>query len=105
VARPIRRSVAFDAAERAQLAYLVDKGRLEWIVRLREELAELEANLALFPHMGRERDRDGTRILLKTGLPRAPFYVWYAYVEAEPDGPLTLLGFFHDRQRERAPHL
>lgn len=53
--------------------------------------------------MGRERDRDGTRVLRKLGLPKAPFSVWYAYDEAAPDAPLTLLAFFHDRQRERAP--
>lgn len=55
--------------------------------------------------MGHERDRDGSRVLLKMGLPKAPFYIWYAYDEAEPDGPVTLLSFFHDRQRERAPRL
>ncbi len=55
--------------------------------------------------MGRERDRDGTRVLRKIGLPKAPFSVWYAYDENSPNGPITLLGFFHDRQRERAPRL
>lgn len=105
MARTIQRSAAFDAAVSAQLAYLVDQGRTEWIVRLREELAEFESTISTFPHMGRERDRDGTRVLRKMGLPKAPYYVWYACDEAEPDGPVTLLSFFHDRQRERAPRL
>ncbi len=100
----VRRSADFDAAVAAQLAYLEDRGRAEWIARLRDELAEFEMGISTFPHMGRERDRDGTRVLRKMGLPQAPFSVWYAY-EAEPDAPITLLIFFHDRQRERAPRL
>ena len=105
MARTVRRSSAFDAAVAAQLAYLLDHGRAEWIARLRDELAELETGISTFPHLGRERDRDGTRVLRKLGLPKAPFSVWYAYDEAALNAPLTLLGFFHDRQRERAPRL
>lgn len=105
MARTVRRSAAFDAAVAAQLAYLVDHGRAEWIARLRDELAEFETGISTFPQMGRERDRDGARVLRKMGLPKAPFSVWYAYDEAAPDAPLTLLAFFHDRQRGRAPRL
>ena len=105
MARTVRRSAAFDAAVAAQLAHLADHGRAEWIARLRDELAQFETGISTFPQMGRERDRDGTRVLRKMGLPKAPFSVWYAYDEAAPDAPLTLLGFFHDRQRERAPRL
>ncbi len=105
MARTIQRSAAFDAAVGAQLAYLVDRGRTEWIVRLREELAEFETTISTFPHIGHERDRDGMRVLRKMGLPKAPYYAWYAYDEGVPDGPITLLSFFHDRQRERAPRL
>ena len=101
----IQRSAAFDAAVEAQLAYLESQGRPGWIVRLRDELAEFEMGISTFPHMGRERDRDGTRVLRKMGLPKAPFSVWYADDEAEPDAPITLLNFFHDRQRERVPRL
>lgn len=105
MARTVQRSTAFDAAVAAQLLYLLDHGRADWIGRLRGELAELERVISAFPHLGRERDRDGTRVLRKLGLPKAPFSVWYAYDEAAPDVPLTLLAFFHDRQRERAPRL
>lgn len=105
MARAVRRSAAFDAAVAAQLAYLADHGRVEWIARLRDELAEFQAGVSTFPLMGRERDRDGTRVLRKLGLPKAPFSVWYAYDEAAPDAPITLIDFFHDRQRERAPRL
>ncbi len=105
MARTVQRSAAFDAAVNAQLAYLVDQGRIEWIARLREDVAEFETSISTFPHMGRERDRDGSRVLRKMGLPKAPFSIWYAYDEAEPDAPITLLTFFHDRQRERAPRL
>ena len=105
MARTVRRSAAFDAAVAAQLAYLADHGRAEWIARLRDELAQFDTGISTFPQMGRERDRDGTRVLRKMGLPKAPFSVWYAYDEAAPDTPITLLGFFHDRQRERAPRL
>lgn len=103
MARAVRRSAAFDAAVAAQLAYLVDHGPVEWIARLRDELAAVESGISTFPHIGRERDRDGSRVLRKLGLPKAPFSVWYAYDETARDGPITLLGFFHDRQRERAP--
>lgn len=105
MARPIQRSAAFDAAVSAHVALLVDQGRAEWIVRLREELAEFETTISTFPHMGRERDRGRTRVLRKMSMPKAPYYVWYAYDEGEPDGPITLLSFFHDRQRERVPGL
>ena len=76
-----------------------------WIVRLRDELAEFELSISVFPHMGRERDRTGTRVLRKMGLPKAPFFVWYAYDEAMLEEALTFLNFFHDRQRARAPRL
>lgn len=105
MARTVQRSAAFDAAVAAQLAYLERRARADWIVRLRDELAEFEVSISAFPHMGRERDRNGTRVLRKMGLPRAPFSVWYAYDEATPDTPLTFLSFFHDRQRERAPRI
>jgi len=105
VPRTVQRSAAFDAAVRAQLAYLDDHGRPDWIARLRDELTTFQSGILTFPHMGRERDRDGTRVLRKIGLPKAPFSVWYADDEAEPDGPVTLLSFVHDRQRERAPRL
>lgn len=101
----VQRGTAFEAAVAAQLLYLLDHGQADWISRLRDELGELERGISVFPHMGRERDRDGTRVLRKLGLPKAPFSVWYAYDEAAPDAPLTLLAFFHDRQRERAPRL
>jgi hypothetical protein len=105
VARAIQRSAAFDAAVSAQLAYLVEQGRTDWIVRLRGELAEFETTISTFPHIGHERDRERSRVLRKMGLPKAPYYVWYAYDEGERDGPITLLSFFHDRQRGRAPRL
>lgn len=79
------------------------QGRTERIARLREELAEFETTIRTLPHIGRERDRDGMRVLRKMGLPKAPYYVWYACDEGEPDGPITLLSSYHDRQRERAP--
>lgn len=101
----IQRSAAFDVAVRAQVAYLEREGQPDWIVRLREELAEFERVISEFPHMGHERGRDGTRILRKMGLPKGPFSVWYAYDEADPRGLITLLQFFHDRQHERAPRL
>lgn len=103
--RSIQRSVAFVAAVEAQLAYLADHGRPEWIGRLRDELAALETSVSTFPSLGRERDRIGTRVLRKLGLPRAPFSVWYASDEVAPDGAVTFLAFFHDRQRGRAPRL
>lgn len=105
MARKLQRSAAFDAAVAAQLAYLTDHDRVDWIVRLRDELARFETVVVAFPQIGRERDRDGTRVLRKMALPRAPFGVWYAYDEGAPRGPITLLGFFHDRQRARAPRL
>lgn len=105
MARTVQRSAAFDVAVAAQLAYLERQGQADWIVRLRDELAEFEVSISAFPHMGRERDRNGTRVLRKMGLPKAPFSVWYAYDEAMPDKPLTFLSFFHDRQRERAPRI
>ena len=105
MARTLQRSAAFDAAVGAQMAYLVDQGRTDWVARHRDELAEFETTISTFPHIGRERDRDGTRVLRKMGLPKAPYYVWYAYDEGAPDAPITLLSFFHDRQRERTPRL
>lgn len=103
--RPKRRGAAFDAAVAVRSAYLPDQGRLDWILRLRVVLTRLETVVVTFPHMGRERDRDGARVLRKIGLPKAPFSVWYACDEEAPGGPITLLSFFHDRQRERAPRL
>lgn len=103
--RPIQRSVRFDAAVAAQLAYLVSRGRSDWIDPLERAIDGLGALIADFPQLHREHDRKGSWVLRRALLVPLPFYVWYTYDEAQPQGPLTLIGFFHTRQRERRPRL
>lgn len=103
--RSIQRSVQFDAAVAAQLAYLISQGRPELIDPLERAIDALGALIADFPQLYPERDRKGSWVLRRARLAPLPFYVWYAYDEAQAQGPVTLIGFFHARQRERRPAL
>ena len=103
--RPIQRSVPFDAAVAAQVAYLVSQGRSDWIDPLERAIDGLGALIAVFPQLHREHDRKGPWVLRRARLGSLPFYVWYAYDEEQAQEPVTLIGFFHTRQRERRPRL
>ena len=90
---------SFRADVAAQLEYLVRRGEPTWIVATLDDLGAAEELLGRFPHAGREVARDGDTIVRVLRLRRAPFVVWYAVQMRRRDAVVTMLRFFHERQR------
>lgn len=94
---------SFHADVAAQLEYLVRRGEPAWIVATLDDLRAAEELLERFPHAGREVAREGDTIVRALRLRRAPFVVWYAVQLRRRDAVVTMLRFFHERQRRAGP--
>ena len=82
-----------------QVAYLREHQEFTWIRTLQTDIADLEELLAHFPLSGRKLAERRTDLLLRLRLRTAPFYVWYSFDPADPNGPVRLHRLFHVRQR------
>lgn len=87
-------------------AHLQRIQELGWIRTLREDLSEVEGMLERFPLAGYELARQGTEVMLRLRMRRAPYYVWYSYDEATgQNGAVTFLRLFHTKQQTPALRL
>lgn len=93
----------FQRDVRAHIDYLRSHDEIDQILRLDEDLVELEELLIRFPQAGREISREGGESLRRLRIRRAPLLVWYAF---EPDrDELTLVRLFHAKQMTPVPRL
>jgi len=93
----IERDPDFAADVRRQIAHAIQEGGVPWVVRLQEDLAEVERILAEFPQAGRELRLGRRATVRKLRLRRAPFVVWYQI--GSRGKTLVLVRLFHVRQR------
>ena len=101
----IEHTAKFSTDVSRQVAYLRDRGEFTLIETLRVDLSDLEDLLRRFPLSGRQPAAQGTDLLLKLRLRRAPFYVWYSFDPGAKNAPVRLYRLFHVRQQTLRPRL
>ena len=92
----VERDPEFADDLRAQLRYLSDRGELEWIATLDEDVLQAEQVLAQFPEAGRALANEGRPAVRRLRLRRAPYVVWYTPAQRKR---VVLLRLFHVRQK------
>lgn len=99
----IRYGSTFGRELDAEVEYLVDRGELQWIRRLRDDLDTIARLLLRFPDVGRELGRQDQTTLRKLKLQRCPFVLWYLSDPASEE--VVFFRLFHSRQATPEPRL
>lgn len=87
----------------AQVAWLVEQDRPDWIDGLRRGIDEAIALCESQPGAGVPIDQRDEIVLRKLILRRLPFVVWYAHDEGSERADLWFLRLFHARQDRPRP--
>ncbi len=100
----VEQSATFLKDAVTQIGILADAEEWSRIERLREDIAELQARLGMFPEIGREIAHEEKLTLRRVGVGRLPYLVWY-FFDPRGNGFVQLHRIFHARQRTPRPKL
>jgi plasmid stabilization system protein ParE len=99
----VRLHATFRRDFRAELSWLVEHDRAEWIPNLAPAVEEVVELLGRFPEAGPVQARSPRLILRKILFRRLPFVAWYAHRARRPIRTIWLLRMFGARQDRPLP--
>ena len=99
----VRLHAAFRRDFRAQLSWLAEHDRTEWIHNLAPAVEEVAALLSRFPEAGPVQARSPQLVLRKLIFRRLPFVAWYGHRPRRPVRTIWLLRMFGVRQDRPRP--
>jgi plasmid stabilization system protein ParE len=99
----VRLHATFRRDFRAELSWLVEHDRPEWIPNLAPAVKEIADLLRRFPEAGPMQARSPRLILRKIIFRRVPFVAWYGHLARRPIRTVWLLRMFGARQDRPRP--